>query len=214
MKADGVRFLSPLVHCRSDDLPLEWNSLLLCADVSNGTYFHMVGPLAQFFEQRRAEQSLAFDELMLDVLINQSLVRMNSENRNWVKWGIAELRDKHRVPLALEHVTTAAISTSLVARFLLQAHLHPSCRNSTLHRKCSRLPDVEVPAVEEVAATTASVNQTTPPVEQNSPETALELASSEQPQTQSGASRTNRPTGAGSSPFLPTRPSSLSASLA
>ena len=127
---------APSCLLQSDDLPMSENfdCTLYCQDMRQGSYFHVVGPLAQTTGGSYGRQPRPLTVSLLRLLADQ----LPNLSENELTRVIPFLRYLAQAgyPLTVDDLGSAAISSSLVLRLVLKTWL-PACVNAHAPPTCS-----------------------------------------------------------------------------
>lgn len=115
-------------------LPKRLATLLACADVGDGQYYHVVGPLAQQIPP--GAPGVRVHEGMINWL--QTNAQLSFTQRDW---DIIRPFLRLHTGLSIEDVSTTSISSAMVLDFILQSQTNRKCREARRLHRCFDSPD-------------------------------------------------------------------------
>eukprot|EP00117_Sycon_ciliatum_P037790 scpid72266/ scgid28191/ len=124
---------------RSDDLPSRWDSILSCGNNGKGLFWHVTGPLAQTFPtHRNGKSGMPLTRLLLYMFLHNDMLELSPTEETFVLNTIATLSGLG-MPLIVEDVAAAAISSTWLARFVLQSWREDrACMPTACRSRCEQ----------------------------------------------------------------------------
>ena len=112
------------------DLPPRRSSLLTCADISHGQYYHVAGPLAQ--EMHSDSHGTRLTESSFDLFAQRSILALQEREARELRRLLPFAQD-----LTVEDISTAAISCSIVISAILQSQTNQKCQEFSSTPRCA-----------------------------------------------------------------------------